>query len=114
MSQTFKQLLNQASELHDKKSHDYASDENPYGNYHFAGKLGQLFQNPDDAGFVARMGEKLYRLANLENNGKIPLNENVADTEIDLVVIMTLWMASRRDRRATSNEAPHEVSMPLL
>lgn len=97
---TFGNLLNEAAELHNKKSHDYASDENPYGNYEFAGKLSKLFQNPDDAGFVGRMGEKLYRLANLENNGKAPLNENVADTEIDLVVIMTLWIASRRDKRA--------------
>lgn len=94
----FTLLLDEALKLHTKKSHDYASNENPYGNYHFAGKFGQLFQNPDDAGFVARLGEKLYRLANLENNGKVPLNETVADTEIDLVVIMLLWIASRRDR----------------
>ena len=99
MSHTFEALLNEAFELHQKKSHDYASDENPYGNYEFAGELSQLFQNSKDAGFVGRIGEKLYRLANLENNGKVPLNENVEDTEIDLVVIMALWIASRRDRR---------------
>jgi hypothetical protein len=96
---TFCQLLGEALELHTKKSHDYASDSNPCGNYHFAGMLSKLFNDADDAGFVGRMGEKLYRLANLENNGKVPLNETVEDTEIDLVVIMALWMADRRDRR---------------
>lgn len=99
MNNTFHELLGRASELHDKKSHDYASESNPYGNYHFAGQLGQLFDDFRDAGFVARMGEKLYRLANLENDGKIPKNESVEDTELDLIVIMVLWMADRRDRR---------------
>ena len=103
MSHTFEKLLNEAFELHQRKSHDYASNENPYGNYEFAGELSKLFDNSQDAGFVGRMGEKLYRLANMENNGKVPLNETVADTEIDLVVIMALWIASRRDRRANQS-----------
>ena len=99
MSNTFGMLLDDAERLHYKKSHDYASDGNPYGNYHFAGMLSKLFDNTNDAGFVGRMGEKLYRLANLENNGKVPLNETVEETEMDLIVIMVLWMADRRDRR---------------
>jgi hypothetical protein len=99
MNNTFYKLLGKAYELYDKKSHDYASEAEPYGNYHFAGMLSKLFDNPNDAGFIGRMGEKLYRLANLENSGKAPLNENIEDTEIDLIVIMVLWIASRRDRR---------------
>lgn len=99
MSMTFLNLLDAASALYAKKSHDYASEDSPYGNYHFAGMMSKLFQNADDAGFVGRMGEKLYRLANLENNGKAPLNETIEDTEIDLIVIMVLWISSRRDKR---------------
>lgn len=99
MSNTFDDLLEQAKELHDRKSHDYASIEKPYGNYHFAGYLSQLFNNPLDAGFVGRMGEKLYRLANLENSGKVALNETIQDTEMDLIVIMILWISDRMDRR---------------
>lgn len=87
------------AETHSRKSHDYASNENPYGNYHFAGMLSQLFRNPDDAGFVGRIGEKLYRLANLENSGKAAQNETIEDTEIDIAVIVTLWMADRAERR---------------
>jgi len=99
MNNTFHELLGRASQLHDKKSHDYASEIDPYGNYHFAGKLAKLFDNFEDVGFVGRLGEKLYRLANLENSGKVPLNETVEDTELDLIVIMVLWMADRKDRR---------------
>jgi hypothetical protein len=99
MKNTFHKLMDEAKELHMKKSHDYSSPDNPYGNYHFAGQLSKLFDNPLDAGFVGRMGEKLYRLANLENYGKEAANETIEDTEIDLIVIMTLWVSSRRDRR---------------
>jgi hypothetical protein len=99
MSMTFLNLLDAASAIYAKKSHDYASEAEPYGNYYFAGMLSQMFNNPDDAGFVGRMGEKLYRLANLENSGKAPLNETIEDTEIDLIVIMVLWISARRDKR---------------
>lgn len=99
-SPTFYALLEEMADTHDKKSHDYASNDNPTGNYHFAGRLATLFaHSPEDAGFVGRIGEKLYRLANLESSGKTPANESIADTERDLAVIMALWMADRRDRR---------------
>lgn len=99
-SPTFYSLLDQMRNTHHKKSHDYANNDNPYGNYHFAGMLSKLFNNSDDAGFVGRLGEKLYRLATLENGNKLPMNETIEDTETDLCVIMALWVASRRDRRS--------------
>lgn len=98
-SKTFYELLKEAGELHKLKSHDYASDEDPFANYKFAGQMSKLFNDPDDAGFMGRIGEKLYRLANLENSGKVAKNETVEDTEIDLCVIMVLWMSMRKDRR---------------
>lgn len=98
-SQDFYKILEEMGELHSKKSHDYASNSSPFANYRFAGLMSKVFDNPDDAGFVGRIGEKLYRLANLENGNKKPLNESIEDTELDLCVIMTLWIASRRERR---------------
>ncbi len=98
-SPTFYQILDEMAITHNKKSHDYASDKQPYGNYKFAGRLGSLFHNPDDAGFLTRLGEKMYRIANIENNKKQVMNESIEDTENDLCVIMTLWMSMRRDRR---------------
>lgn len=98
-SPTFYALLEEMAEIHDKKSHDYASNSNPYGNYHFAGKLSKLFDNPDDSGFIGRLGEKLFRLANLENRCLFPANESIEDTERDIIVITALWISDRRDRR---------------
>lgn len=101
-SPEFYSLLTEMAETHDKKSHDYASNDDPFGNYHFSGHLSSIFNHcPEDVGFVTRIGEKLFRLANLEKSGKTPKNESVLDTERDLCVIMALWMASRRSRRQT-------------
>jgi hypothetical protein len=99
-SPLFYQLLQNMADLHEKKSHDYASDGNPFGNYEFSGTLGSLFKHsPLDIGFVTRLGEKLFRLSNLEGSGKVPKNESIEDTELDLCVIMVLWMAARQNRR---------------
>lgn len=99
-SPSFYQLLEEMADTHSKKSHDYASNDNPYGNYHFAGLLANLFSHSHkDAGFVGRIGEKIYRLANLEKDNKTAQNEAIEDTERDICVIAALWMADRRDRR---------------
>jgi hypothetical protein len=99
-SKTFYNLLREAAETHSAKSHDYASNESPYGNYHFAGWVAQLFKHSShDMGFVGRIAEKIYRLANLESSNKPVKNESIEDTERDIFVITGLWMADRRDRR---------------
>jgi hypothetical protein len=103
-SPIFYALLERMANTHDRKSHDYASNDDPYGNYHFAGKVSTLFAHShEDAGFAGRVAEKLYRLANLESSQKIPSNESVEDTEVDICTIVTLWMADRMDRRANKN-----------
>jgi hypothetical protein len=88
------------ADTHDKKSHDYASNTNPMGNYHFAGIVACMFSHsPEDAGFAGRIAEKIYRLSNLEGSGKSAKNESIEDTERDIAVIACLWMADRRLRR---------------
>lgn len=99
-SPIFYSLLDEMAETHDKKSHDYAADGAPYGNYEFAGFVANLFaHSPDDAGFAGRIAEKIYRLSVLGKRGTAPFNESVDDTERDIAVIATLWMASRREKR---------------
>jgi hypothetical protein len=93
----FYQVLQEMAELHSRKSHDYATIEDPFKNYRFAGEIGSLFSHPADIGFVCRLAEKIMRLAVLQD--KTPLNESVEDTEKDIAVITALWMAERRDRR---------------
>jgi len=99
-SPIFYALLEEMANTHDRKSHDYASNDNPYGNYHYAGQVSSLFAHSfKDAGFAGRIAEKVYRLANLEGSQKNPSNESIQDTEIDICVITLLWMADRRQRR---------------
>jgi hypothetical protein len=96
----FYKLLEQMAELHDRKSHDYARDNDPFGNYEFAGLIANMFSSsPVDAGFSGRLAEKIYRLYVLQSENKIPKTDTIDDTERDIAVIATLWMAARRDKR---------------
>lgn len=107
-SPTFYKLLEEAAETHDRKSHDYASNDNPSGNYHFAGRMALLFaHSPEDAGFVGRLAEKLYRIANIEREGKTVKNETIEDTEVDIFTICGLWIADRRNRRLAANKVSY-------
>lgn len=109
-SPEFYKLLEEMSDLHDRKSHDYASNSNPFGNYTFAGQMAVMFSHsPQDAGFVGRLAEKLYRIANIEREGKTTLNETIEDTEKDICVIVALWVAARRDRRKKLQESKVRV-----
>ena len=110
-SQTFYNLLEKMSETHDRKSHDYASNEDPYGNYHFAGLVSSMFaHSAEDAGFAGRVAEKIYRLANLESSTKSPKNESIEDTELDIATIVVLWMSDRRDRRMKKHDEEYHLT----
>jgi len=109
-SPLFYELLQEMAETHDIKSHDYANNNAPSANYEFAGTLASMFSHsPVDAGFVGRLGEKIYRLYVLESGNKIPKNESIADTERDIAVIATLWMAARKEKREKAGEIRETV-----
>jgi len=113
-SPTFYKLLESMANTHNKKSHDYAHNSNPSGNYHFAGYVAGLFNHsPEDAGFAGRVAEKLYRLSVLEGSGKKPKNESIEDTEIDICTIVTLWMADRRDRRSSQIQPEQAMNQAI-
>jgi hypothetical protein len=109
-SPTFYALLADMAELHDRKSHDYANNTDPYGNYRFAGTIANMFSySPLDAGLAGRLAEKIYRLSILEGSGKKPKNESIDDTEQDIAVITVLWIAARRDERNRPNPLNEEL-----
>lgn len=87
---TFHQLMQDAIELHDAKSHDYASDSDKYSNFKRAAVLVSWFKDPVDQVFACMIGIKLARLAELRN-GKEPKNESRRDTSLDLVNYAGLW-----------------------
>jgi hypothetical protein len=92
-NKTFYDLLKESGQLHSVKMNEESAES-----FEFAGMLSKLFTNASDAGFVARVGEKLFKLAKLENEHKI---EGVAEVEKELCVVMILWLSARKDRRIT-------------
>jgi len=99
INKTFNDLMEGIKELHDKKNHDYASDQNPYSNFEYAANLVMDFTDPVDQVFVAIIGIKLARLGQLLGKDKIPNNESVEDTMRDLTTYCGIWTARYIDNK---------------
>lgn len=84
------EILDKCKELHEKKSHDYAQDDNPFSNFEYAAKVAEPFTDPVDKVFVTMLAVKLARLAELRK-GKEPKNESIEDTCIDFVNYAAIW-----------------------
>lgn len=97
-NKTFNDLMDSIKELHDKKNHDYASENNPYSNFEFASLLIREFTDPVDQSFACLIGVKLARLGQLLS-GKEPNNESVEDTMRDLTTYCGIWAAWRIDNQ---------------
>jgi hypothetical protein len=95
---TFNKLLTEMRDTHDRKSKDYATDDNVYSNFEIAGQMGAMFSHPVDIAFAVLIGVKLARLAELKGRGKAPQNEAVADTHLDMSVYSALWTSWERDK----------------
>jgi hypothetical protein len=77
----FHALLEEVATLSDAKNHDYAHEADPLSNFRQATQFGLT---PLQGVFV-RMGDKYARLSQLAS-GKVPKNESMRDTLIDLAV----------------------------
>lgn len=91
----FANRLKRMQEIHDKKSADYASDDNRYSNFEYAAKVAEPFKDPIDKVFAMLMGIKLARLAELSKEGKVPNNESVDDSHLDKDTYSVLWSSYR-------------------
>lgn len=92
-SPKFHELLKKMGEIHDKKSHDYASTENPFQNFERSSEIVSWFKSDNDKVFAAIIGIKLARLSELLN-GKEPQNESIEDSFIDCANYVLLWASS--------------------
>lgn len=77
----FEATLRTMQELHNKKNQDYAEDGNPYSNFEFAATYAGVTV---DQVFAVMMGIKQARLLVLTGSGKVPNNESIEDSLIDL------------------------------
>jgi len=81
----FYKLLDEIAELHAAKSHDYTPADDPLANFKRSERLGV----PAWKGALVRMGDKWGRIEQLAS-GKMPKNESLRDTLIDLAIYALL------------------------
>lgn len=91
MNPKFDAQLARMAEIHNRKSHDYATAENPYSNFEYAAQVAREFTDPMDRVFATMIGIKLARIAELTSAGKDPQNESIRDTFDDLATYAALW-----------------------
>ena len=85
-------------EMHERKNRDYAQDENWASNFERAATIASWFNDKIDKVFATMIGIKLARLAELKN-GKVPNNESIADSMLDMDVYAVLWHAYYLERQ---------------
>lgn len=86
----FMQLLERMKEIHERKSHDYAQNDNVFSNFERSAVIASWFNDETDKVFTSLIGVKLTRLAELLN-GKEAKNESVEDSFLDLATYCAIW-----------------------
>ena len=99
----FDESVKKMIELREKKGQDYATDSNPFSNFDVTEFGISLFNNERDKTFVWPIFTKLARLASLLNSNRIPNNESIDDSLIDIANYVLLWKADIK-RRAKKPE----------
>jgi len=89
----FNEVLELMAEIHDKKNEDYASDKDPFSNFSGVAEMTGL---ETDKVFQVMIGIKMERLKQLVGTGKVPNNESVDDTILDLANYAAIWLAYRK------------------
>lgn len=87
--------------MHDAKSHDYSENDSPFSNFSRAADFAGKFTNPMDKVFATLIGVKFSRLEQLLP-GKIPKNESIDDSFMDMVNYTALWGAYHREKTEAS------------
>jgi hypothetical protein len=103
-SKHFLDLMDRLKTLHSRKQEDYAQEGNPFSNFERASQLVQWFNSDVDKVFVALIGVKLARIAELRKE-KEPKNESLQDSFEDLTCYCGLW-ASYRESKSEPRPAP--------
>lgn len=84
-NEAFNKLIDEIKNLHDAKSHDYATSHDPLANLRRCASFGV----DPVRGVLVRMSDKWGRLEQLAG-GKTPKNESMRDTLIDNAVYSLL------------------------
>ena len=96
------QIYERALEISMSMRRDYTTNSkiDNHENFKHSAELISWFNHDSDRAYVALIGTKLARLSALLSDERIPNNESVEDTFIDLINYSALWM----ERRTQSKE----------
>lgn len=99
----FYELVEEICELHARKNADYSRDDDPLSNFRRAESLGVEAWR----GVLVRMSDKWSRIEEL-SRGKVPQNESMADSLIDLSVysLLALVLLEESGIMTRSNVTP--------
>lgn len=96
MNKTHEALLKEILALHERKAKDYAHSGDPYANFKAAARVAEGFTGVD-AVFATLIGVKLARIRELTAPGRVPNNESLDDSFVDLTNYCAIWTSYRRD-----------------
>jgi hypothetical protein len=97
----FKEYLKEMLELHNKKSHDYAKNEDKFSNFKMCEELGIC---TTEEGFIVRITDKVCRISQLlKKTGRVQ-DEKITDTLLDLAIyslILREYIETEKDSKFT-------------
>jgi hypothetical protein len=85
------------------KRHDYAEDDDILANFRISGWLMEMGKQAglcgEDLTFLDKLGTKLARMIALRGGDKIPNNESITDTLVDMANYCLLWATFIEERQ---------------
>lgn len=85
-------ILGRIQDIHSKKNDDYSAPGKSFENFDREAELISWFKSDHDKAFVTHIATKLARLGTLLET-KVPNNESIDDTFLDLCTYCVLWYA---------------------
>lgn len=112
MIKEFVELMQNAIDIHKKKSEDYANvNVNEFENFERAAMIVSWFNSDIDKVFATMIGIKLARLATLLNKDGDPNNESIDDSFLDNTVYSGLWTSYHRRYPKKGNPSLSELQL---
>ena len=105
----FREYLKEMEEIHSRKNHDYADQQNPLSNFM---TTSELIKGIPDSPFkiaLSRMIEKVLRICQIAKKGN-KVNENMQDTLMDLAVYSLLCRILWEEDLAEKEYCPYRES----
>lgn len=98
----FEKAILDIVKMNRKKRADYALDGNPFSNFEFTSSVMGMGGAEESA--IFNVAQKLARLSSLRGNRRLPQNEAVEDTYLDLAVYGVIAYAIYLARRSADSD----------